>query len=446
MSMTPTQLPLPKTNAAYGVDPNDGSPIVIACKRSSGRLSYSPATMDSLNQEGAVIATCLTARESLTRWIHSPLKQHAKAIRVLPSLLDVQLPFPLEDCQFSFAQLRSTLTGIEALAVATRNSEIADHLAELPVDPQVIDQEGLALWTQALHEAATHTIGLRIIIHLSANHLTVVLGQDEEFLSAHTLNHDNAPRIERLIRPRLNDGTPVTWVWTGAGTADPDRVSSLKQALEEIAPGTSQAIDTPSEFLARALATRVLIAGDLRANLRGGPFIHPTIASNQTTSTAGAAVLCLIAGVLMTGASIRCDQMIDNRHSDIHDTFKTLAERVGGAPLGPLKGSTAMDFVTTDFEARSTAAPFLAHMIRAKLSQSIDALLREGKRLDARFNKLSLDTDAIYLSGTCGDWDHVDTLAAFTRDLGWRVTFSRQELPENERITFIIQSGEPNVR
>ena len=446
MSMTPTQLPLPKTNAAYGVDPNDGSPIVIACKRSSGRLSYSPATMDNLNQEGAVIATCPTARESLTRWIHSPLKQHAKAIRVLPSLLDVQLPFPLEDCQFSFAQLRSTPTGIEALAVATRNSGIADHLAELPVNPQVIDQEGLALWTQALHEATGPAIGLRIIIHLSASHLTIVLGQDDDFLSAHTLSHDNPQRIERLIRPRLTTGTPVTWVWTGAGTADPQRVSSLKQGLEEIAPGTSQAIDTPAEFLARALATRALIAGNLRTNLRGGPFIHPAMASNQTTSTAGAAILCLIAGLLMTGVSVRCDQVIDDRHSDIHDTFKTLAESVSGASIGPLKGSTAMNFVTTEFEARSTAAPFFAHMTRAKLSRSLDELLREGKRLDVRFNRLSLDTDAIYLSGTCGDWDHVDTLAAFTRDLGWNVTFSRQELPENERITFTIQSAGSDVR
>lgn len=43
----------------------------------------------------AVVVGCLLQRESFTRWLTVPLAAAAKARRVLPSLLDIELPFSL---------------------------------------------------------------------------------------------------------------------------------------------------------------------------------------------------------------------------------------------------------------------------------------------------------------------------------------------------------------
>ena len=80
----------------------------------------------------------------------------AKAEKVFPSLLDIQLPFPLEDCLYQFVEFRRTSEGmVSALVCAARREAIQaclDRYQAQGADPMLLDHEGLALWTQSLVE------------------------------------------------------------------------------------------------------------------------------------------------------------------------------------------------------------------------------------------------------------------------------------------------------
>ncbi|MCX6997673.1 MAG: hypothetical protein NTV49_11445 [Kiritimatiellaeota bacterium] len=99
---------------------------------------------------------------------------------MLPSLLDVQLPFPLETCLYQFPVVRADAAGrIRALAVAARRTEIAaqlDRCRALDLDPVVLDHEGLALWTQSLVEIPLAPPALRVVAYLGAFRTALAVG------------------------------------------------------------------------------------------------------------------------------------------------------------------------------------------------------------------------------------------------------------------------------
>ena len=198
--------------ACYGVDLDGNDLIVARGERSRGRISHSivaptdPAFKAAISG-GAACIGCLSAKESFTRWLEAPFAAAGKALKVFPTLLDVELPFPLEDCIYCFSDMRRTGSGTtRALAVVARRQDIERKIAALNeknVDPVMLDQEGLALWTQSLREApvaAAESGLLRVIIHLGGDHVSVVIGRGTEFINAHGMLSRDAGQIGRLMR------------------------------------------------------------------------------------------------------------------------------------------------------------------------------------------------------------------------------------------------------
>jgi len=165
--VSPVRIPSFRENASLrwarkcvGVDIAGEKPIAILAERTRrGRITWSPmhdrgTPTGGATAGGILVVAALRCRESLVRRLEAPFSSCRKARKVLPTLLDIQLPFPVEDCLCNFIGLHRTKERkVRALAVAARRIDVRrrlDALHTLGIDPVVLDQEGLALWTVRL--------------------------------------------------------------------------------------------------------------------------------------------------------------------------------------------------------------------------------------------------------------------------------------------------------
>jgi hypothetical protein len=365
----------------------------------------------------------------------------AKARRVFPTLLDIQLPFPLEDCVSFFLAAAPGGQGIRALAVAARLSTARDRLQSLAaagVDPHVLDQEGLALWTESLREIPAppppSPPEARAVLYLSSGSATLVAGRGEEFVAAHSVGPDDAAQVHRILRSHFPERPPVLrWLWAGPGAAASDRVSALHARLSADWPGPSATHDV-----------RALTSGPLRCNFRVGPLAHASAAARAAAASARAAVLFLVSGLLLAAFSLAWGAGLRHREADIDRTFSSLRDRLAGYSAGPAKGEYALRIVRQKLDARRTAClPFLR-----PFDPSLAALLADAVRMaaagDLRFESLSLDEGRAEVTGTAGDWTRCDQLARLLSARGFRVRADRKPPLDTGRIPFAILPEGPN--
>ena len=434
------------TRKAIGVDLNDGLPILIAATRSHGKIKYSTTSVSAASEDRtSTIASALQARDSLTRWVDSPIKHPAKARRSMPSVLDANIPIALEDAQFSFVEQSRQETGTRALAVVAANTAIQAHIEHLDkskLDPKVVDQEGLALWTQVVTEKIAQANGSTVIIHLALQHATIVLGHNRKFLSSHTLTSDDHQRIVRLINSRLpSDGNPINWVWTGFGCTSEMRLNTLRTALDSALPdGNHQVLPAPETFLPRALATRALTQGPLRVNLRGGTLTHPDLAAKSGARSAQPAMTCLAAGLMLCACSFGTAHILSEKSSAATEAFKESAKDVLGDSRNNAKGKQILADVEAEIQAQQSSTEPLARIRTPHLSPALRNILAEAKRLNVTVHTLDADAEAFRMTGVCEDWDFVDTLAEEVAKHGWKPTIKRTEVPSEDRIRYTITS------
>ena len=185
-----------------GVDlSNPHQPVCISAVQDGHKLVVQPVKGVP---EGSLAACALPSTACLIRRLQSPFSSSSKTKRVLPSLLDVQMPFSLEDCFVSFTHLGRGADGkIEAVAAAARKTSLNTCLEQARsrgIDPAFIDAEGIALWDGALAEKGFPESNTAMaVVRLDTDSSTLDLGTGARILSAHPLSALDVRHIKRLI-------------------------------------------------------------------------------------------------------------------------------------------------------------------------------------------------------------------------------------------------------
>ena len=432
----------------YGVDlQEDGIRVVRAVRSRSGvRCAEVPESEVNGLGDDAVCVGALSTRESLMRWLVAPYGATDKAERVLPTLLDIQLPFALEDCAYSFLNVISTAEGTtHALAVAARKSDVERKLGRLGargLDPVVLDHEGVALWSQSIGErpVGREARTPRVLIHLAGERSTVAIGRGRKILSVHGGKARDTGQIIRMLHAQLGPyepgGREVEWVWSGPGAADEGTVSDMHRRLSAAWPGGSYVHDDPELFLARALATRGVQAGPLRCNLRRGEFTHERILRRSRRRSVTAAVALLAAGVLLCCVNPAIKLIVDSKEAAVDREFRRLAESLAPGQVRGAKGEHALGIVRAELEKETASlAPFLA-AFEPSLGDLVVSVVKAGKRTGLRYEMLSLGLEKVEVRGTAEDWNGpaelLPLLGASERHL------ARGDAGVDERIPFSI--------
>ena len=442
-----------------------GAECSVVCDQPPG--SVPAETLQSIRNETAkgqaVTAACMPSSESFARWLQTPLASKSKARKVAPSLLDIQLPFPLEECAYDIVRFRVSGDGkIDALAVAARTQDIAARLERFQqagIEPMRLDHEALALWAQGLREIPVERNALRVIAFIGAGHSTLVFGRGAEFLSAHSIRAGSAEleasnseparrfllRAQQLLRAQVQEpgAQNLQWIWTGP-TASQTFTRALEDGLSPLGEIRFLTARDPAGFLARAVAESVLEGDPLYCNFRLGPLAHPEELRHRSRQKSRIAATVLAVGLVICGLNAGWRVLLARQKAAVQEQLTSLAQQMSQMARVP-RGQELLVAERASQEQTPLFAPFL-EAFEPSLTTVIAGIVDLAHKHSMAIEYLSLKKDAISIRGAAAEWTQGELLATLLRERGFAADIQRQDAGADERVHFTIKAQLPAGR
>ena len=451
----------PRPATAWGLDLQAGGGIAVLADR-SGRVIARAAPASSARAEDAgardPVSACLASEESLLLWISAPIASVQKAVRVFPSLLDIQLPFPIESCVARFLAIGKTPEGTtRALAVAARTETVKRRIEACRAagwDPLIMDHEGIALWARGLAEYPDVRPGrVRVIACLNPDRVVLVFGKSE-ILGVHVIRRQPgdpdasdagalAGRIRRALQPELEENAAVQWLWCGPRAGDGVFTGALHAALAGYWPGECATLPDPAAFLARALAARLARPGALAINFRAGELAHPAIARHVARRRRGALILLLAAGAALLGINVlwrsAAAAMVKRESRAVAALAAGLAP---GARIPP--GMEVREALKAVERSAGETAAFRG-AIEHSLLPDLAAIAGAAREQRAIIGSLTLKSGRIEISGAAPGWPACERLAGAVNALGFTARLERKGAEPDGRMRFALEGDRANA-
>ena len=431
---------------AYGVDvQGEAARAIVRAERRGRRFSYASVQAVPARDvlRGVPVAACMNMKESVAQWIEAPFGARSKALRVFPTLLDVELPFPLEACAYAFLDAhRGSETTYRALAVASRLETMRrklDALVALGMDPQALDQEALALWSQSLRELPLAAGGneFRIVLYMADDRWCLVAGRGSRILHAHAPRPEQGAGMLRLLDAFVRPADRVRWCI--AGPAAEKAAAGIERELLRTRPGTWTVHSAPAEFLARGLATRRLSAEPYACNFRAGALEHAGAQLRAERRSQGMAIVTLAAAGLLVAVNLGLRVGVARRQDAMQKGYHALASRLAGYDIGPAKGEHALRKIEEALRHKEAShAPFLA-AFEPSLAVSALEMVRAAGQAGLQLETLALDRQTAAVKGTAPEWRSPEPLAALADQRGHRTNLQRADARADGRIPFELR-------
>lgn len=449
--MSNRPVPLSWCRVCYAVEPQAVGGLMARAERGRAgiRIERVEPGDDRMRRDlaaGTPVVSYLGVREGFVRRIEAPLAHAAKARKVLPTLLDIDLPFAIEDCLYDFIGDRVTTAGkLQALAVGARRADIqrkVQDLAAAGIDPAVLDHEGLALWTQAAHEIPlpSGAPAVRAVVQLGPD-AALAVGQGGHLLGAYALRGaDVASHIGHVLRSLFAPGTAVEWVWTGSEAADEARRDAVAAAVARDWPGPSTCAREPALFRLRAVARRALCPGALPCNLRSGDLTHPLLRRREARRAALAAWATLAAGVALLAANMVWRGNLAQRERSLDLAFSALSSDLAGFPI-VARGEHAIGQVRQAVDARREESAPIQALFCPSAAAHVSALLSAAAQADIRLSQVTVGPDRVTLVGNAGAWGGAEGLVQCLKAQGYTPRLDRRDAGNDGRIPFTLEGG-----
>lgn len=430
---------------AYGVDmQGEGVRAIVRAERRGRRFTYTTvaAVPPGEAARGIPVAACMTLRECVAQWIAAPYGARAKAMRVFPTLLDVELPFPLDACAYVFLDAhRESEASYRALAVASRIETMRrklDALAGHGIDPHALDQESLALWSQSLRESppAGGADELRVVLYMSEDRWCLVAGRGTRILHTHAPRPDQIGSMLRVLDAFKRPADRVCWCIAGPSV---DRAAGLEQELRAGQPGTWIVHSDPALFLARALATRLLIGEPYACNLRAGALEHAGVQLRAERRSLGVALAAIAAAAVLVAVNVGLRMDLARRRAAMEHTFRALATGIAGYDIGAARGEHALRIVEEALRRKEAAHARFVAAFEPSLAALVLDVARDAAKAGLKLESCSIDRSAFAAKGTAPDWRSPEALAALAGAKGYKVTLQRSDAGPDGRIPFELR-------
>jgi hypothetical protein len=448
---------------AYGID-FDGSRVTIVRARRRSRsihletlaahqpLAALAETVRALNAEQsrgkAVVIAAAPAQDSVLRALNAPFASLVKARAVLPSLLDVQLPFPLEQCACHFI-LAPQPRGepVRATAVAMPTERLTALLATLKgegLDPDVLDHEAVALWRQAAPPAEEPAV----VLYLGDDRTVAVSGTGEPaavFSARSSWRASEPAAIDRLtarLRPFLagvrtaSDAPAPHFILAGplARAATADLATRLEVPADRV-----RLAEHAESMLARSLARAALAPDAWSVNLRTGEHEHPNLPRRRTARSARRHTAVRLAALLAIAAGLGLPALVEQQHTRAQAAVQDKAFKLTDGIRAP-RGQELFVVDQVLAEARTRYAPFNA-WLEPTAYPLFAELLADAAARDQRLETLSVRAASALIRGSGTDWSDPERLARPLAAAGWPVEIERDEAGLDERVHYTVRAG-----
>lgn len=458
-----------RSRTGYGVDLAGGRMVVVrsfANRRfetvydgPAGEMQVSAAIRAGVSKGRALAAGCQPVAASLTRVVKAPFASVKKAVKVLPSLLDIQLPFPLESCSYRFLDVRRSGDHVQALALAAQNEAVRQRLQEYEdagCALTSLDHEALALWTESLEDYPIEPDAVRVVACIGYESTVLVAGRGPAFESAHhcpaslqrlqggdaTAAGDLLRRVHHILQAGqyLKARQKLQWAWTGPGAADESLRARLESQLD-LDPEVIRLVHRdPGTMLARALSRRALCAENYAMDFIGGDRINPIIENLRLHRLRGAAAFYFALGLLLIGLNAGWNRWLSSKEADLAGKIKTAAEEL--APDTRILRGQEMLLVSRAREANAPNVRPFTDAFRPSSAGLLRALLETAAAEGITISKLSLRPDAALVSGATEAWPDCEKLLPVFAEYGFTVSEpQREDAGADEKVHFSLSAG-----
>ncbi len=445
-------------SCGIGVDFVGAETRLVEARRSGRGLRYRALAPGAAPRDAA-IAAALPAYAGFVRRLTAPIESPAKARRVLPALLDIELPFPIESCSHAFLEVaRAAGGGVEALAVAARSEDIVNHLrrlADAGLDPRTLDHEAVILWNQCAREHPLAGRHHRLVVSLGGAHTTLVAGAGARLVAATGLRQPPAEYLgasaPAALRERVGARLAGWWraqreragaevwhvVWCGPLAGDPDLRRDMAALLSVEETAKSIVPREPELLLARGLAAEHALRRGSEGNLRTGALAHPALARAERRGARGRALALVASAALLFAVNAAWRFALDRRREHWQGRVVAAARALTGTDRLPKGQELLAAERAFDHDAPGWAA------FRAFLEPGADARVRfflgAAHQCELDIQHLAAQPTALLLQGTAGDWAAGERLARALEAAGWRAALERREAGADERVHFTLR-------
>jgi hypothetical protein len=429
-----------------------GEPIALKATRLRGRMVFSPVSLSEVRERQKQLppaTTCLSAGESLVQWVSAPFSSISKARRILPTLLDIAMPFALEDCVVTFLDVHRAADrkSVASLAVAARHAQVAarlDACRQHGFDPVALDQEALVLWTQSIFELPDtrgETCPARAVLSAEDGRYCLALGRGARLAGTHSGRTLAAGELLRILKARLGpEALPVRWCLCGSKADSPEVMRVIAEGIPAEWRKTVETHETPREFVARGLATRALLRGPMRVNLRGTRFVHAVAERQARYRARAAAAMVLAASVLICAADITAVARLRSARSGLGREFASLRDRILGYRLD-VKGDRAVGVIAAELEKRREQIRPFSEAFEPSLVARAGRIMELADTDSLKLDSLVITARGVTLSGTAPRWNGWTGLMSYLTAEGYGAAVTPGPAGGNGRTSFSIATG-----
>ena len=406
----------------------------------------------------AALAACVPAAQTVIRRLRAPFASLRKAGKVWASLLDVELPFPVESALCAYGAPRIEQGGTVACAAAIRAGDLAvfdENCRAAGFVPTHCDVEALALWSQQAAEAPPVRAELpRAIVWLGADHVTVARGRGTDFMAAHVLRASPmadspadrqafedvwAARARPILAAHLAEtgGTEMDVWWAGPGAEDEARVARLRHALPGDIAFRHETHRQPAFLLARALARRA--ADGTGVNFKSGERTHPALLRWQERNVKrayGGVIAAAGLVLLLNGGEAILRQ---RRAAALQRELTACAQAIVGTEIPRGQESLLVEraIARRDEETQPFRNALDPDGVEGRLARAI----AEAGTLGIEISRLSLSPAAISIEGTAPSIQAIEGLGERLRRQDWAVQSDSPGRTPEGRQQFILKGA-----
>lgn len=450
----------------YGLDVSAGRMVLARCARHGVPQVVLSAAIDSeeavralksvaveVEKGVAALATCAPAVQTAVRRLRAPFTSTRKAAKVWASLLDVDLPFPVESAACFYGEPRLDNGGTVATAAAIRKSDLAalgDFGREAGFDPTHCDAEALALWSQQVAEAPPARADMpRALIWLGADHVTIIRGRGAEFRAAHVLRASPlagdpqvfeavwAARARPIVVAHLAEtgGSEMDCWWAGPGAEDEARLVRLRQALPAACSLRHEVHRLPASFLARALARRA--AEGVGVNFKSGADAHPALRRTREKKAKWAYGSVMAASLLVLAMNYGESVFRRNRIETIQRELTAAERAIAGDAVAFGQESLMVERAISRRDEETK--PFRLALDPVGMEGRLAQVLREALALGVEISHLGLSPAAMSIRAAAPSVQTIEAFADRLREQDWTVQSETSGALPDGRPQFILK-------
>ena len=456
---------------AYGLDISGERLMLVRAVRRSVPQTVCGVALDSeearralqtvleeVKNGSAALAVCAPAAKTAIRRLRAPFASVQKASKVWASLLDVDLPFPVEGalCYYGPARIENGETLALAAAVRRSDLEAFDETCRgAGHEPTHCDAEALALWDQHIVEAPpTRADALRVLVWLATDHVTVVRGRGADFLAAHVLRASPlaeggadrqafetlwAARSRQILTAHVAEtgGGDMDLWWAGPGAEDESRLNRLRHLLPTGISIRQETHRQSVSFLARSLARRVV--EEKGVNFKTGELEHPAFRRVQERDSRRAYLSVAAASILVLVLNAGESALRRHRAESLQRELTEVAQSVTGEAVP--RGQEILLVERAVSRRDEETQPFRNAMDARGVEGQLTRALEEAGALGVEISRLSLSPMMLSVEGSVASMPAMEGLAERLRGQGWAVQYDSPGNTPEGRSRFVLKGA-----